>query len=295
VCSSASTSRDLLLIAAVAIGVVGCKGAGSMSDRPPVAGAGSSAVSGSSSIASNDATSPTAILAVPPATRAQKVLDAQIAAFKSHSDADLRKAFDSAAVILVHSGHELDEEELASTLIQVGPHERVLEIRVRQLVAGGNDDAVWLMAELAITKQDDEPQDKPQTNTETIRATQLIAASADWKVVTAAFSEPREPGRRGGVFPMHAVTAAGPLSPMLAATAKLAHALGADPSVVVVPPDKPAAVGPRDTRALLATFAGRNLAINGATREVRTDNWGSRRPTCRGSSPAAIHSVSRLS
>jgi len=245
-----------------------------MAERPLATGAGSSAVAGSSALGSTVAPGTTAKPAVVPAVRAQKVIDAQIAAFTSRSDAELGKTFDRSAVILVHSGHEVDEEELASTLIQVGPHERVLEIKLSQLVAGGNDDAVWLMAEFAITKRNEEPQEQPTTNHETIRATQLIAASADWKVVTAAFSEPRDPGRLGGVFPMHSTTAAGPLTPMLAAPAKLADALAVDPAVVAVPPDKAAAVGPSAARALLTSFAGRKLEVNGASREVRTEKWG---------------------
>jgi hypothetical protein len=70
---------------------------------------------------------------------------------------------------------------------------------------------------------------------------------------------------------------------MLAAPDKLA----ADAAVVTVPPEDTVAVGPSASRALLAAFAGRKLAVDGAAREVRTERWGSasRRRTCPGWNP----------
>jgi hypothetical protein len=275
VCSRTSTSHDLLVIVALAVGTVGCKG-GPMTEKTPAGSAettsatGPAPARGAGAAGAADRLKP----AVLPTVRAQKVIEAQVAAFKANSDASLAGTFDKDAVVLARTGHEVDEGLLARTLAQVGPHERVLEVKLNNLVAGGNDDAVWLMAELAIAKQNEEPEAKPSTTSEVIRATELIAASAGWKVVAAAFSDSRKPGRLGATFPMLDTTAAGPLAPMLAAPAKLADALAADPSVVVIPPEDPAAVGPHAARALLATYAGRKLVVDGAARELHSETWG---------------------
>jgi hypothetical protein len=126
----------------------------------------------------------------------------------------------------------------------------------------------------SVSKRNEEPQEKASTVTEVIRATELLAASADWRVVAAAFSEQREPGRLGATFPMLDTTAIGPLAPMIAEPDQLAGTLAADPAVVVVQPDKAPAVGPAAARASLGSLAGRKLVLDGAAREVRTERWG---------------------
>jgi hypothetical protein len=286
-CSRASTSRELLGVVLL-VGVLGChKEPSASAEQSKVESGKATATNTTGPAAAPSAPTPAAgsgaVVQAPSASagakvaasvRAQKVLDAQLAAIKAGSDADLAKTFSKDAVVLARTGHEVDEGELARTVGQSGPHERVLDVKVQKLVAGGNDDAVWLMAEIVVKKQNDEPQEKSSTPTETLRATELLSAAHDWKVVAAAFSESRAPGRLGATFPMVDTTAAGPLAPLLAAPDQLAAALGTDPNIVVVPPDGAAAIGPDAARALLGTLSAHKPALDGAAREVRTDKWG---------------------
>ena len=136
-----------------------------------------------------------------------------------------------------------------------------------RVVAGGNDEAVWLFAELSITKHNSEPGEKETDATSLVRATELATAASGWKVVTAAFGEPNDPVHSGGAFPMIDTTAAGPLAQLLAAPK-----LSDDPNAVVIT-GKDAAVGP-DAAKALATWSAHHAVVDGAVREIREAKWG---------------------
>ena len=207
-------------------------------------------------------------------THAREAIDTIAAGIKSGDSTATAALFDHGAVALAGAAHEVDEPDLVKTLGRIGPHDVVMDVMVSQLVVGGNDDATWLFADLAITKRNQEPGEKPSTATTSVHTTELLSAAAGWKIVAAAFSESRPVGRLGGVFPMIETTSAGPLAALLVSPAKIVSALFTDPNVVVVTNEKEFAVGASAAKKLLATWEKRNLSVNGSVREVRNAKWG---------------------
>jgi hypothetical protein len=207
-------------------------------------------------------------------TRARQAIETIVAGIKSGDGAATAALFDHGAVALAGAGHEVDEPDLIKTLGRIGPHDVVTDVKVSKLVVGGNDDAAWLFADLAVTKRNQEPGEKPTTATTSVRTTELLSAASGWKIVGAAFSESRAAGRLGGVFPMLETTSAGPLSALIASPARIEAALSADPNVVVVANENEVAIGASDAKKLLATWEKRSLSVNGSGREVRNAKWG---------------------
>lgn len=205
---------------------------------------------------------------------ARQAIDTLIAGIKSGDGAATAALFDHGAVALVGAPHEVDEPDLVKTLGRIGPHDVVTDVKLVQLVVGGNNDLGWLFADLTITKHNQEPGEKATAISVSVHATELLSAAANWKVVAAAFSESRTAGRLGGVFPMIETTESGPLAALVASPAKIEAALANDPNIVVALNDNQLAVGVNEAKVLLDAWTKRSLTVNGAVREVRNERWG---------------------
>ena len=252
-CSRTSISRSLALIVALAA----CKG-GNQQAEPANPGSATAKPAAEAAVAKS---------AVDAGAIAHKIVDAQVAAIQGNKDGDLVASFTKDAVVLTGSPHEAADGELIPMLAQLTPHDQLKDVKVARVVAGGNDEAVWLFAELSITKHNSEPGEKETDATSLVRATELATAASGWKVVTAAFGEPNDPVHSGGAFPMIDTTAAGPLAQLLAAPK-----LSDDPNAVVIT-GKDAAVGP-DAAKALATWSAHHAVVDGAVREIREAKWG---------------------
>ena len=210
-----------------------------------------------------------------PATRGKTLIDAEVASLKSGNAKALFALFDPDAVLLAATPKKVSGDELIANLGDLTPHGTIKAVKVVKLVAGGDDKVVWVMADLAITKLNQEPQFPATTKTVSIHTTQLLAADAGWKVVAVTAAESHEAERSRDVLPMKGTTGdVGPLAALAAAPDKLAAALAADPNVVVVGNEKEYAVGAGAAKKLLATWGSRKLSVNGKVREVHKDNYG---------------------
>jgi len=95
-------------------------------------------------------------------THAKQAIDTIVAGIKSGDSTKTAALFEHGAVALAGAGHEVDEPDLIKTLGRLGPHDVVTDVKVSKLVVGGNEDAAWVFACLAITKRNQEPGEKPK-------------------------------------------------------------------------------------------------------------------------------------
>jgi len=196
---------------------------------------------------------------------ARKIVDAQLAAIQSNKDPDLVTTFTKDAVILAGAPHKASDGDLISLVASLTPHDQLKEIKAGRIIAGGNDAAVWLYAELSISKHNNEPGEKESDATATVRATELATAASGWKVVSAAFAEPDEPVHSGGAFPMIGTTAAGPVAQLLTAPSL------ADDAAVIT--GKDVAIGAEAAKTL-AAWTAHKPTVDGNVREVHDAKWG---------------------
>lgn len=272
-------NRTLALCVTIAVGG-GCKGKqpetstpGSAQASGAVTEAGSADSAGSAGSAAVPVPAGSAAT-MPPAERAKLVLDAQVAALKAGADDKLAATFDSSAVILARVGYALTEADLAKQVASINPHDTIKDIRVTKTAAGGNADAVWFVAEIAITKDVAEPESKPETRTETVRASELVTASSQWKVVAAAFSQPRELRKSRPIAAMPGASTPGALSGLLADPAKAAASLSTDPAVAAIGVgENDFATGSDAAKKILETVKAKPITAD-SVREVRDAKWG---------------------
>jgi hypothetical protein len=202
--------------------------------------------------------------AVDPQARAKDILDRQLEALKKSEkdDPSLLATFDRDAVLLVPDPRLVSEPTrgFRDAITQRAPHEGVIELSFGDVVARGNDHAVWLSATLAV-KQTEE--------TYSIRVTELATAEAGWKVAAAAFTIASEPSASSEASePFGNTTDAGPLTALLARPAVLAEHLAADASVFTYSGRFDGAAA-KDVIAKLP-----EMTVDGKPREVHGNGWG---------------------
>jgi hypothetical protein len=197
-------------------------------------------------------------------SRAREMLERQIEALKKSEENDpgLLATFDPDAVLLVPDARLVNDPTLGfrDAITQRAPHETVTQVSFSDLVAGGNDSAVWFTAILAV-KQD--------SATYAIRVTELATADAGWKIAAAAFTVGSNPSAgRDAPRQFGNDTDAGPLTGLLLDPAQLADRLAPDASVVSYT-DRLQGAAAKEVVAKLPA-----MTLDGRPREVRGTRWG---------------------
>jgi hypothetical protein len=207
-----------------------------------------------------------------PTSRATKVLDAQIAGIKGATSRPL-DTFAPDATLLVPDPRSRSRPALEDAIRRTSPHEQLRGAKLQKVVAGGDDHAVWVSAELSLSIWSAEPGTPAHLTTRELRVTELLTADAGWKVVAAAFSEAHDPTmEKSPGAPIAGATEAGPLTALLAAPDKLAAALDKSAAVYGTARDERGygAAAPK----LVAGWSKLALTIGGTPREARGEHVG---------------------
>ncbi len=211
-----------------------------------------------------------------PQQRARALIDLQAKAIDDRNEEVLYATFTQDAVILVPDPRPMTRGDQIDAIRRTSPHESLNSAKVGKLVAGGDANAVWLDAELAIDVAGAEPGYGMHREVKMLRVTELATADTGWKVVAAAFSEPgtvteaRQPPSpiEGKSEPPTA------LSDLLASPVKLEAALGKDASVTVFGTSQgEVAYGGPAAHALLRSWSKLALSLSGAPREMHGKGW----------------------
>jgi hypothetical protein len=136
-----------------------------------------------------------------PAGLARQILMEQFAAARRGDDPALRKTFDPDAVILAADSYR--STALTSAQWLHTPVERVGSLTDIEIHADGNVDAVWLIAQFAITVEH---------VTQVYRVSEVATAASGWRVVAAALAGvPKYPWPEVTLTHMEGATPRGPL------------------------------------------------------------------------------------
>ena len=212
-----------------------------------------------------------------PQQRAKTLIDLQAKAIDDRDEATLYATFTKDAVILVPDPRPMTRGDQIDAIRRTNPHESLNSAKVKKRVAGGDANAVWLDAELAIDLAGTEPGFGSHREVKLLRVTELLTADAGWKVVAAAFSEPGPvedaqgtPEPIGNVWDKPTE-----LAQLLASPVKLDAALGKDASVAVFGTSKgEIAYGGTAAHALVKSWSKLELALSGTPREGHGKGWG---------------------
>jgi len=220
----------------------------------------------------------TALAAPPsPEATARKVLDGQIAAVRAN-DATRRALYDKDALLLGSDSHTrvADQAEGYVDLIKTFGSIQVDRMKIDSLVAGGDENVVWLTAGLTTYLSGAAEGVGPVKSTGKPRVSQVaVPSDKGWKVVASIVDDgnPLSPGR-DEMQPLGGATATGPLAPLLASPKELAAALSTDPHTFVLGSDKTErAIGPAAAKKLLASWSKLSLSLEGKVREVETKTY----------------------
>jgi hypothetical protein len=152
-----------------------------------------------------------------PAARARPFVEAQLAALIADDRAALTASFDPAALVMRPRPLALDDAiaNLRPDAFALDPHDELLEAKLTRLDAGGTARAVWIEFDVAVHKKAWEA--GGGADEYVVHGSELIAASAGWHAVAAAFSADRAPRPGSSFGPLAGATAAGPLTEKLRA------------------------------------------------------------------------------
>ncbi len=211
-----------------------------------------------------------------PQQRARALIDLQAKAIDDRNEDVLYATFTQDAVILVPDPRPMSRGDQIDAIRRTSPHESLNSAKVGKFVAGGDANAIWLDAELAVDVAGAEPGYPMQREVKMLRVTELATADTGWKVVAAAFSEP------GSL--LDATQPSSPiegksepptdLSELLASPVKLEAALAKDASVAVFGSGKgEIAYGGPPAHALLKSWSKLALSLSGAPREMHGKGW----------------------
>lgn len=214
--------------------------------------------------------SQTRTAAAAPATaeaKARELLQHQLDVSKGSPDA-VKKTFTDDAVVFTKGKATTVDIVTFFGLADGGPDGMKAEkATIAKLLAGGNSDAIWFYAEVAVKWKT--PAGGKESST--TRVIEVATAADQWKVVAAAFGEGGELAAMASNREIENATAAdGPLAKLLgapdAAAAKLA------PDAIVVGPTT--AVQGKGARDALASWKLEPMHVFKRAREVRTATWG---------------------
>jgi hypothetical protein len=200
-------------------------------------------------------------------SRASAIMKAQAASIVANDKA-LVGTFAPGALVLVPDPRSATDDTtgLREAIARLEPGAAAKDVSISKIVAGGNADAVWWSAELAVKRADGK--------TTTVRATELATKDAGWKVVAGAFAEVRAPSRSADppTLDQKFATSHGPLSDLLANAKDLSTALA--PAAVVLGTDKgETAWDAASAKKLLAGWTKLEFHVDGDVREQSGTNW----------------------
>jgi hypothetical protein len=261
--SATQVHRRSVLRLALAIGALGMIACAAQAAPPPaptlVPAAKTPAVTSSSS----------------PDARGRAVLQAQLAALGDNEA--FAATFAAQATVLTSSGanevHAFDSHA-ASAIGSLNPHAEVQSATFDHFVSGSAGQIAWFAADLHITVVSREPESQPSTESATVRAIELLDATAGWKVTVAAFTSVASLNKSGACN-IRDVTDAGPLTSLLTSPPAIAAALG-DGAVVYGTDPSERGLGTKDARALLARWKNLTISLDEPPkiREVRGAMYG---------------------
>jgi hypothetical protein len=210
-----------------------------------------------------------------PDIRGRAVLKVQLAAL-ANEEAFIA-TFAKQATVLTPLGSNEVHTPNAGVTAAIGflnPHAELKSATFDHFTSGGNAQVAWFAAELHLTIASHEPGSSAATEKHTVRAIELLDASADWKVVVASFTNVAQL-YAFGTSSIKDPTDAGPLTSLLLSPETLASALG-DGAVVFGTDSGERGIGAADAKALLDKWKKLTITLDpkSKVREVRTATYG---------------------
>jgi hypothetical protein len=217
-----------------------------------------------------------------PTDRARKFLQTQFDKIAEGREDAVKPTFAADAIVLGLDAEQTVSEsnqDLSMRLVGGSPHSVFKNAAIKSLVAGGDDTVVWFTADVTVTYNNWEPEDRPRNGLKLAwRVTELIVNdNGTWKCVAGVVTEPAktEPQTHANHDKIGAATKAGVLAPLLASPAQLTKVLSTDKSTFVLGTDKnERAVGQAAAKKLLARWTKLGMTVDGPVREVTTKTYG---------------------
>lgn len=160
------------------------------------------------------------------------IAERQLAALSANDNAALAATFAPDAMFMVPSPTDRDSAlvGLRDSALALDPTEEFRSAALGEIRVRGNERAAWIDFDIQVIKR--LKQQGPTGNPEldegfvesediyvTVRVSELVTASAEWKVVAASFTRMPEPKPRAGTpYSLGDATPAGPLAGLLATT-----------------------------------------------------------------------------
>ena len=209
-----------------------------------------------------------------PHERAKHFVETQLAALSKRDQTAFVASFVPDAFVLGASDDEIGKANpgVIDSVLDLTPHDELEGVKLVRLAAGGNDEAVWIGFEVEVSKIVHEGTYAHEMYI--VRGTELLAASAGWKVVAASIARPHEPEMEqpptsyaGGAKP-------GPLARLLADPAMAERVLSDDKDAIVFGAGEDLHGSGTGARKLLDKLASPKMQIVRVGREVTNTDWG---------------------